>query len=61
MGENMDAGNTFAVMTAFAFLAVLPVAVAVEGVPTRGTSHPGRGPAASYSEPAPPSCQSRAR
>ena len=31
MGENMDAGNTFAVMTAFAFLAVLPVAVALEG------------------------------
>ena len=31
VGENMDTGNTFAVMTAFAFLAVLPVALAIEG------------------------------
>jgi len=31
IGENMDAGNTFAVLTAFAFLAVLPVALAIEG------------------------------
>jgi len=31
-GENMeDPGNAFAVMTAFAFLAVLPVALAIEG------------------------------
>ena len=30
-GENMDAGNTFAVMTTVAFLAVLPVALAIEG------------------------------
>ena len=31
MGENMDVGNMFAVMTTFAFLAVLPVALALEG------------------------------
>ena len=31
LGENMDAGNTFAVLTAFAFLATLPVALAIEG------------------------------
>ena len=31
MGENMDVGNTFAVMSAFAFLSVLPVALAIEG------------------------------
>ena len=31
-GENMDdPGNAFAVMTAFAFLAVLPIALAIEG------------------------------
>ena len=30
-GEHMDAGNTFAVLTTLAFLAVLPVALAVEG------------------------------
>jgi len=30
-GENMDAGNTFAVMTTVAFLAVLPAALAIEG------------------------------
>jgi len=30
-GENMDAGNTFAVLTALAFLATLPVALAIEG------------------------------
>lgn len=30
-GENMDAGNTFAVLTAIAFLATLPVALAIEG------------------------------
>jgi len=30
-GENMDAGNTFAVMTILSFLAVLPVALLVEG------------------------------
>lgn len=31
IGENMDAGNTFAVLTAIAFAAVLPVALALEG------------------------------
>jgi len=31
MGENMDAGNTFAVLTAIAFLACVPVALAIEG------------------------------
>jgi len=31
IGENMDPGNTFAVLTAFAFLATLPVALAIEG------------------------------
>lgn len=30
-GDHMDAGNTFAVLTAFAFLAVLPVALILEG------------------------------
>ena len=30
-GENMDAGNMFAVMTTLAFLSVLPVAIAIEG------------------------------
>merc|ERR1711988_1908574 len=30
-GENMDVGNTFAVLTTLAFLAVLPVALALEG------------------------------
>ena len=30
-GENMDAGNMFAVMTTLAFLSVLPIAIALEG------------------------------
>jgi len=30
-GENMDAGNTFAVLTAFAFMACMPLALLVEG------------------------------
>ena len=30
-GENMDAGNMFAVMTPLAFLSVLPIAIALEG------------------------------
>jgi len=31
VGENMDAGNTFAVLTTIAFLAFLPVALVLEG------------------------------
>lgn len=31
VGENMDAGNTFAVLTIIGFLATLPVALAIEG------------------------------
>jgi len=30
-GENMDAGNTFAIVTAIAFLSVLPIALFLEG------------------------------
>jgi len=31
VGENMDAGNTFAVLTTMAFLAFMPVALVLEG------------------------------
>jgi len=35
-GENMDAGNTFAIVTAVAFLCVLPIALFLEGPQLQG-------------------------